>query len=58
MTERYAHLRPGLFTEHDLPPLSLDLTPGEVPATNFGDWMGKEPSNRAAIMCRNAGAAL
>ncbi len=47
ITERYAHLRPDLFSARDLGAISLDLTPGDEAPTPLGQRLGSAGPNPA-----------
>jgi len=48
VTERYAHLRPDLFSERDYQAIALDLTPGEAEPAALGQRSGSAPAEGAA----------
>lgn len=60
MTERYAHLKPELFTARDLGTIALDLSPGRAVA--IGQSSASDPirgsTQAAENTTENAGAAL
>ncbi len=43
MTERYAHLRPELFTQADLATIAIDLRPGSANVGELGHKMATDP---------------
>src|SRR5439155_17710763 len=45
MTERYAHLRPELFTQADLATIAIDLRPGSAKVGELGHRMATDPTN-------------
>ncbi len=47
ITERYAHLRPDLFSARDLGAISLDLAPGDAAPTPLGHRLGSAGTNPA-----------
>ncbi len=61
MTERYAHLKPELFTAKDLGTIPIDLTPGSAEATPIGQTSARAAHGGAPtwrVQKRKAGAAL
>jgi hypothetical protein len=48
MTERYAHLKPELFTEDDLATIAADLSPGDAQPVEIGSKTGAAPKIGAA----------
>jgi hypothetical protein len=47
MTERYAHLRPELFTQADLATIKIDLRPSGAKVSELGHRMATDPANPA-----------
>ena len=45
MTERYAHLRPELFTRADLATIKIDLRPSGAKVGELGHRMATDPTN-------------
>ncbi|HET9553404.1 MAG TPA: hypothetical protein VFP50_10585 [Anaeromyxobacteraceae bacterium] len=50
ITERYAHLRPDLFSARDLGAISLDLAPGDATPTPGGQRLGSAGAGPARKM--------
>ena len=48
MTERYAHLRPELFTQADLATIAIDLRPSGAKVGELGHRMATDPANPTA----------
>ncbi len=48
MTERYAHLKPELFTPKDLGTISIDLAPGSASAVEIGQTSARSPNPTSA----------
>jgi integrase len=44
MTEKYAHLRPELFTPKDMAVIDLDLAAGEAVPVQLGQSLGRTPA--------------
>jgi hypothetical protein len=44
MTERYANLKPELFTPKDMAVIDLDLTAGDAVPMQLGQSLGRTPS--------------
>ncbi len=48
MTERYAHLRPELFTQPDLATIAIDVRPSGAKVAELGHRMATNPANPTA----------
>jgi len=44
MTERYAHLKPDLFSAKDMAVIDLDLAAGDAVPVQLGQSLGRTPS--------------
>ncbi len=44
MTERYAHLKPDLFSAKDMATLELDLAAGDAVPVQLGQSLGRTPA--------------
>lgn len=53
VTERYAHLRPDLFTARDLATIEIDLSPGAPDPLPFRQEMGHEMGSSTPEPIRN-----
>src|SRR5207253_8826736 len=58
MTERYAHLRPDLFSRNDLATIAVDLRPGSASPGTIGPEMAPGGQEQRKSQTRMAGTAL
>jgi len=49
MTERYAHLKPELFTPKDMAVIDLDLAAGDAGPVPLGQSLGRAPATLGSM---------